>query len=106
MNKALKWTLIVIGGIVVLLLAAALILPAVFKDDDGSFYMYFGGIWGGQLQRWSNGKYDANGSKTDRNDGGPAIRPRVADNGGRVVVLNIPGHIIHATGCRGECGCD
>ncbi|RYY28085.1 MAG: alpha-N-arabinofuranosidase, partial [Chitinophagaceae bacterium] len=26
--------------------------PAVFKDDNGSFYMYFGGIWGGQLQRW------------------------------------------------------
>lgn len=32
--------------------------PAVFKDDDGSFYMYFGGIWGGQLQRWSTGKYN------------------------------------------------
>lgn len=31
--------------------------PAVFKDDDGSYYMYFGGIWGGQLQRWSTGKY-------------------------------------------------
>lgn len=57
--------------------------PAVFKDTDGKHYMYFGGIWGGQLQRWNNGKYDANGSKTDRNDGGPAIRPRVvrlADN--------------------------
>ncbi len=57
--------------------------PAVFKDTDGRYYMYFGGIWGGQLQRWDNGKYDANGSKTDRNDGGPAIRPRVvrlADN--------------------------
>ena len=26
--------------------------PAVFKDDDGEYYMYFGGIWGGQLQRW------------------------------------------------------
>jgi hypothetical protein len=26
--------------------------PAVFKDDDGSYYMYFGGIWGGQLQNW------------------------------------------------------
>src|SRR3954454_17739475 len=26
--------------------------PAVFKDDDGTYYMYFGGIWGGQLQRW------------------------------------------------------
>ena len=24
--------------------------PAVFKDDDGKYYMYFGGIWGGQLQ--------------------------------------------------------
>jgi hypothetical protein len=31
--------------------------PAVFKDDDGSYYMYFGGIWGGQLQRWASGKY-------------------------------------------------
>src|SRR5690242_18466762 len=32
--------------------------PCVFQDDDGSFYMYFGGIWGGQLQRWNNNKYD------------------------------------------------
>lgn len=51
--------------------------PAVFKDTDGKYYMYFGGIWGGQLQRWDKGKYDANGSKTDRRDNGPAIRPRV-----------------------------
>ena len=21
--------------------------PCVFKDDDGNYYMYFGGIWGG-----------------------------------------------------------
>lgn len=34
--------------------------PAVFKDDDGSFYMYFGGIWGGQLQRWRSGQYNGN----------------------------------------------
>ena len=33
--------------------------PCVFKDDDGKFYMYFGGIWGGQLQRWNNNKYDS-----------------------------------------------
>jgi len=32
--------------------------PAVFKDDDGSYYMYFGGIWGGQLQRWRNGTFN------------------------------------------------
>lgn len=31
--------------------------PAVFKDDDGSYYMYFGGIWGGQLQRWRTGTF-------------------------------------------------
>ena len=33
--------------------------PAVFKDNDGSYYMYFGGIWGGQLQRWRNGSFNA-----------------------------------------------
>ncbi len=35
--------------------------PAVFKDDDGSYYMYFGGIWGGQLQRWRTGEFNAEG---------------------------------------------
>ena len=53
--------------------------PAVFQDSDGNFYMYFGGIWGGQLQRWASGKYDANGSKTDlQKDNEPALRPKVA----------------------------
>jgi len=33
--------------------------PAVFKDDDGSYYMYFGGKWGGQLQRWRAEKFTA-----------------------------------------------
>ncbi|MDI9538563.1 MAG: glycoside hydrolase family 43 protein [Bacteroidota bacterium] len=28
--------------------------PCVFKDDDGTYYMYWGGIWGGQLQRYRN----------------------------------------------------
>src|SRR6185312_16400914 len=36
-----------------------LIDPAVFKDADGSYYMYFGGIWGGQLQRWRKGSFNA-----------------------------------------------
>ena len=35
--------------------------PAVFRDDDGSYYMYFGGIWGGQLQRWRNGSFNDEG---------------------------------------------
>lgn len=50
--------------------------PAVFKDSDGSFYMYFGGIWGGQLQKWRTGKYDGNA----QNQGGDevAIGPKIA----------------------------
>jgi hypothetical protein len=34
--------------------------PAVFEDVDGSFYLYFGGIWGGQLQKYRNNQYDVN----------------------------------------------
>lgn len=30
--------------------------PAVFEDTDGTYYMYFGGLWGGQLQRYRNNK--------------------------------------------------
>ena len=52
--------------------------PAVFADNDGSVYMYFGGIWGGQLQRWNNGKYNANGSKTDsKQEDQPALNCKV-----------------------------
>lgn len=50
--------------------------PAVFKDDDGKFYMYFGGIWGGQLQRWNDNKYDS--ADKLRQPAEQAILPRVA----------------------------
>lgn len=30
--------------------------PCVLKDDDGNYYMYFGGLWGGQLQRYKDNK--------------------------------------------------
>ncbi len=56
--------------------------PAVFKDDDGNYYMYFGGIWGGQLQRWRNGFF--NGQQPDSPlahlpaDDEPALCPKVA----------------------------
>jgi hypothetical protein len=56
--------------------------PAVFTDTDGKTYMYFGGIWGGQLQRWKNGVYDPNGSDTDLlKDDQPALS-------GQVVAMN------------------
>ena len=51
--------------------------PCVFRDDDGTHYMYFGGLWGGQLQRWRTGRYDASVPR-DPLDNGPALGPRVA----------------------------
>lgn len=49
--------------------------PCSFLDDDGQAYMYFGGLWGGQLERWQTGKYDANASGPALD--APAIGPRV-----------------------------
>jgi hypothetical protein len=51
--------------------------PCVFKDDDGTYYMYFGGIWGGQLQRWNNNKYDS--AAGNRKPDEAAILPRIAN---------------------------
>jgi hypothetical protein len=56
--------------------------PAVFKDEDGSYYMYFGGIWGGQLQRWREGKFNASEPESPvahlPEDHEPALCPKVA----------------------------
>lgn len=48
---------------------------AVFKDDDGSHYMYFGGIWGGQLQRYRDNKAIENPHLPADNE--PALPSRV-----------------------------
>ncbi len=50
--------------------------PCVFRDVDGSHYMYFGGLWGGQLQNYRNNKTIDGGHEPD--DGEPALTPRVA----------------------------
>jgi hypothetical protein len=56
--------------------------PAVFKDDDGEYYMYFGGIWGGQLQRWRKGFFDGSEPESptaflpEPNE--PALCPKIA----------------------------
>jgi hypothetical protein len=53
--------------------------PSVFTDTDGKSYLYFGGIWGGQLQRWSKGSYENDGSLTDLNrDDKPALTAKIA----------------------------
>ena len=50
--------------------------PAVFRDDDNKFYMYFGGIWGGQLQSYRNNEYNADNKEPLSSE--PALGPRVA----------------------------
>ncbi len=50
--------------------------PAVFGDEDGAFYLYFGGIWGGQLQKYRQNEYgEANEEPEDHE---PALGPIVA----------------------------
>lgn len=50
--------------------------PCSFVDDNGDAWLYFGGIWGGQLQQWPAGRYDPNGKEPTGDV--PAIGPRVA----------------------------
>ncbi|HQZ25996.1 MAG TPA: glycoside hydrolase family 43 protein [Flavobacterium sp.] len=50
--------------------------PAVFEDEDGKYYMYFGGIWGGQLQKYRNNQYAEENEEPVDNE--PALGPIVA----------------------------
>lgn len=50
--------------------------PAVFEDEGGLQYMYFGGLWGGQLQRYRNNKAQESGEEPE--DGDPSLCAKVA----------------------------
>jgi len=50
--------------------------PAVYDDGDGKFYMYFGGLWGGQLQRYRNNKAIECGHEPADNEA--ALCPKIA----------------------------
>lgn len=50
--------------------------PCCFVDDDGQAYLYFGGLWGGQLQCWESGRFDPAGEEPTGD--APALLPRVA----------------------------
>src|SRR6478735_6090102 len=56
--------------------------PASFVDEDGQAYLYFGGLWGGQLQCYQKGNdiFDPEwqGPKEVSGEGVPAQGPRVA----------------------------
>jgi len=51
--------------------------PAVFVDDDNRAYIYFGGLWGGQLEKWQTGTYNHNAKGPKPHE--PALGPRVAE---------------------------
>lgn len=50
--------------------------PAVLIDDDDQAYMFLGGLWGGQLEKWQTGEFIADAEGPAPNE--PAIGPRVA----------------------------
>ncbi len=50
--------------------------PTVFQDADGKAYLYFGGIWGGQLQRWDSNQYNPKGALKQKDE--VAYLPRIA----------------------------
>jgi hypothetical protein len=50
--------------------------PCSFVDTDGSAYLYFGGLWGGQLQNWRGTGFDPDGEEPA--GPAPALCPRVA----------------------------
>jgi len=50
--------------------------PAVLVDDDNRAYIYFGGLWGGQLEKWRTGTFNPDAEGPAPNE--PALGPRVA----------------------------
>ena len=50
--------------------------PTVFLDDNGKYYLYFGGIWGGQLQFYRNNEYNIYNKEPEGNQ--KALGPKVA----------------------------
>jgi beta-xylosidase len=51
--------------------------PAVLVDDDNKAYVYLGGLWGGQLEKWQTGTFIADAEGPD--ESAPALGPRVAE---------------------------
>lgn len=66
--------------------------PAVLVDDDNRSYVYFGGLWGGQLEKWQTGSF--NPDATGRAASEPAIGPRVAElNDDMLTFKEVPAEI-------------
>ena len=51
--------------------------PAVLVDDDERAYVYYGGLWGGQLEKWVTGSFNPNGGEPAADE--PAVGPMFAE---------------------------
>ena len=49
--------------------------PCSFMDTDGRGYLYFGGLWGGQLQHWKDNRFNPDGKEPQGSQN--ALGPRV-----------------------------
>jgi hypothetical protein len=55
--------------------------PSILADTDGKYYMYFGGLWGGQLQRYRDNKsLEAAAFPPDNEPAIPARVVRLSDD--------------------------
>jgi beta-xylosidase len=66
--------------------------PAVLVDDDNRAYIYFGGLWGGQLEKWQTGSFnpDTPGPTGDE----PALGPMVAELNDDMLTFKNPAQMI------------
>lgn len=51
--------------------------PCVLVDDDNRAYIYFGGLWGGQLEKWNENEFHPDAKEPAGY--APAVGPRVAE---------------------------
>lgn len=81
--------------------------PAVFVDDDGRAYMYHGGLWGGQLEKWQTGSFVAGDPNMIPGADGPqgdevALGPLVAELNDDMISLKAPAQHITILDENGE----
>ena len=85
--------------------------PAITPDDDGAHYMFFGGIDGGQLQRWrrngnffffDSGANYTNGANCSNMSQLEALGPRVARLADNMVEFASPSREIEIVDADGQ----
>ncbi|MCL2077545.1 MAG: glycoside hydrolase family 43 protein [Oscillospiraceae bacterium] len=64
--------------------------PAVFIDDDGRAYMYVGGLWGGQLEKWQTGTFNPEAGTDSPSGDQPALGVLIAEMNDDMLTLKEP----------------